>query len=94
MALAIPKQLAVAVSFTTQIVVGAVLFLIILGVAAGLAWVVSLLERNHLLPTWLAGGMHYLEIMIWAIDVLFYALFLIVELIRSAQKLIREEAPE
>lgn len=81
----IPDDMRPIVDLGIQMVVGAVVFVVIGLIALLLSLFVKWLERMGA-PDWLATTTHYLEIAVYGLDVLCFALFLVNE----ARKFIRK----
>lgn len=82
----IPDDVKPLVDLGVQMVVGAITFVVIGLVALGLAFFTKWLERMGA-PDWLVTATHYLEIGVFGIDVLCFALFLVNEARKFARKL-------
>ena len=82
----IPDDVKPVVDLCIQMVVGAVVFIIIGLVAFGLSLFVKWLESMGA-PHWLVTSTHYLEMGVYGIDVLCFALFLVNELRKFFGKL-------
>lgn len=79
-----------AVGFAIQTVVGSVCFVVVLGAAAGIAWIVAALERWRFQPGWLSTGAQLVEKGIFYADVLVYGLLVLSEMLKFIRTLFRE----
>jgi hypothetical protein len=86
----VPERFAVAVGFAIQVVVGAACFLVVLLVAASIAWLVSTAEHLFSVPTWLKFGAEAVEEGIFGADVFVYGLLILSETLKFARTLWRE----
>jgi hypothetical protein len=80
----------VAVGFAIQTVVGAMCFLVVLCVAAGLAAIVQTLEKCLSIPPWLSLGASVVEKAIFLADIFVYGLLILSETLKFARTLWRE----
>lgn len=88
MKLAVSSSVAVVAGFATQVVVGTLAFLIVLGAAVVVSAAVRALEEHHLGPPWLATSAGYVEMAIWGADLFVFALFMVVEAFKFARDLL------
>ncbi|MGE5501927.1 MAG: hypothetical protein ACM3W4_08365, partial [Ignavibacteriales bacterium] len=68
MSLTLPKDLAAAVAFTVQIVIGAASFIVVFLAAVAIGAVVHHFEDLGRVPGWLSDSAKVVEIAIWIID--------------------------
>jgi hypothetical protein len=77
-----PPSLAAAVKLVVHIGVATVLFSAITAAAVFLNWITKLCERLDLAPGWAIQGMHALEFVLWAGDVICFLLLVAVEVLK------------
>lgn len=86
----VPQRFAVAVGFAIQVIVGAACFLLVLLVAAGIAWIVAAAEPVLHVPSWLTAGADLVEKAIFCADAFVYGLLILSETLKFARTLWRE----
>jgi len=84
------KRLAAAVGFTVQVVIGAALFLVVFLAAVAIAAVIHYFEGMGIVPKWLGDSAKIVEIAIWAVDILVFALFLASEVVKAIRTFFEE----
>ncbi len=71
-----------------QVVVGGLMFLVVFFVATGIGAIVKAAERFGMAPGWLVAGTDYIEIGVWVIDAMLYALFILVEAVKFTRTIL------
>jgi len=90
MTFSMPKKLAAVLALVIQVTVGSVLFALLYFVALALAWFLRHGGALFGAPDWLNSSANWVEWAIWGFDLVFYALFLLSELLSFGRSLIRE----
>lgn len=90
MAIQTPKTTAAAIALVIQIATAVVLFGAITLAAIVLNLVTKYCETNRLTAPWVIQGMHGLEIVLWAADVVCFLLLILVEVRKFCVKVWNE----
>ena len=83
----VSPSVAAAFALVIQFVVGAILFIVIAAIAAGLHLVVVWGSTNNAFPPLVGWGMQALEFLVWSADVVCFALFVVSEVWRFCRAL-------
>ena len=75
----VSKRLKPAIDLIVHVLVGAMMFAALLGVAVSLAWLTNFLDRSRLAPEWLIHSAHWVEWGIFWLDMFCFGLFLLSE---------------
>lgn len=78
----IRKGLALLIGLVFQFIAGALAFMVVVLLAAGIYSLIHLLEKHGLAPVWLVTGAGWVEVGIFIFDCVMFALFLLTELIK------------
>ena len=86
----VPRDLKPIAQFAAQVVVGAIGFAVVMGVAVSLGFLVRGFEALGFSPPWFTNTAEWFEIGLFALDLFLFSLFLLVEAIRLVRRLIDE----
>ena len=79
----VSRDTGALVAFAVQVVIGSLAFLTVFLCAVGIAWTVHYFEGVIPLPGWLSISAQAVEVVIWAVDLVVFALFLLSEVIKA-----------
>lgn len=79
----VSRDTGALVAFAIQVVIGSLAFLTVFLCAVGIAWTVHYFEGVLPLPGWLAISAQVVEVVIWAVDLVVFGLFLLSEVIKA-----------
>ncbi|HXQ16435.1 MAG TPA: hypothetical protein VN814_17595 [Caulobacteraceae bacterium] len=82
MAIKVPPTIGAAIALLIQMFVGAAIFSCVTLIAVALHLLLEFVHARHFLPEFAEWGGSALEFLVWAADVLCFALFIIVEAIK------------
>ncbi len=90
MAFEVPEQIKPVWDFGVQVVLGAVGFIVVFLAAVGIAAVVKTAEGTGFVPRWVVIGAEYGEMVLFAVDLFCFALFLLSEVLKLIRGLWNE----
>ena len=90
MAVKLPDGLKPLADCVVQVVIGAIGFAIILGIAVALGFVINGIEALGLKPAWFIDIAHGFELGLFTVDLLLFSLFVLVKAVKLARSMLSD----